>query len=80
MRLTRKLLDSLIMEELSKADKNEIRKMISKEVSSARKDFEKKLKKDVEKEVEKMIIVWRIIKNGGILTVIMLFATSNEKI
>jgi hypothetical protein len=55
LRLTRKLLDRLIKEELSKTDKSEIRSMISKEVNSAKKDFEKKLKKDVEKEVEKML-------------------------
>jgi F0F1-type ATP synthase membrane subunit b/b' len=55
MKLTRELLDDLIIEELSKADKAQIKKMISTEVDRAQKDFNKNLKKEVEGEVSKML-------------------------
>jgi uncharacterized membrane protein YheB (UPF0754 family) len=55
MKLTRELLDDLIIEELSKADKAQIKKMISTEVDRTQKDFNKNLKKEVESEVSKML-------------------------
>jgi uncharacterized membrane-anchored protein YjiN (DUF445 family) len=55
MKLTQEKLRSLIAEELSKADKAEIKKMINKETDKARREFEKQLKKDVEREVEKLL-------------------------
>ena len=55
MKLTQKKLKELIAEELTKTDKAEIKRMISKEIDRSKKDFEKQLKKDVEKEVEKLL-------------------------
>jgi len=55
MKLTSQRLKALIAEELTKTDKSEIKKMISKEVDKSKKDFEKQLKRDVEDEVEKVL-------------------------
>tara|TARA_R110000744_G_scaffold5421_11_gene19198 strand:+ start:1179 stop:1457 length:279 start_codon:yes stop_codon:yes gene_type:complete len=55
MKLTQEKLKALIAEELSKADKADIKRMISKELDKSQKDTEKQLKKDVEAEVEKML-------------------------
>lgn len=55
MKLTQQKLKELIAEELTKADKAEIKRMISKEAAKSKKDFKKQLKKDVEAEVERML-------------------------
>tara|TARA_R100000664_G_C2726195_1_gene118121 strand:+ start:809 stop:1087 length:279 start_codon:yes stop_codon:yes gene_type:complete len=55
MKLTDRLLKDLIREELTKTDKAEIKKMISKEVDKSKQDFEKQLKKAVEAELEKLL-------------------------
>ena len=46
MKLTQHKLRELIAEELTKADKAEIKKMITRETAKAQKEFEKKFKKD----------------------------------
>tara|TARA_R100000234_G_scaffold47989_1_gene28689 strand:- start:526 stop:804 length:279 start_codon:yes stop_codon:yes gene_type:complete len=55
MKLTHAILKDLIMEELTKADKDEIKRMISKEIDQSQKDFEKQLKQNVEEELEKLL-------------------------
>ena len=55
MRLTQQRLKELIVEELTKTDKADIKRMISKELNKSKKDFESQVKKEVEAEVEKAL-------------------------
>jgi len=52
MILTQELLKELILEELTKSDKAEIKRMISKELDSS---FKKELKKALEEELSKAL-------------------------
>jgi UDP-galactopyranose mutase len=52
MILTQELLKGLILEELTKTDKAEIKRMISKELDSS---FKKELKKALEEELSKAL-------------------------
>ena len=51
MKLTKENLIQLIGEELTKADKKQIKAMVTKEVDSSFKQFEKSIKKTVEEEL-----------------------------
>ena len=55
MKITESQLRKIIREELTRADKESIKKMISKEVERSEREFSKTLKRDVEKEVEKLL-------------------------
>ena len=55
MKLTQTKLRELIVEELTKTDKAEIKRMISKEVDRAEKRLEKSLKPIVEEELKKLL-------------------------
>ena len=55
MKLTKTNLKQMIMEELSKSDKAEIKKMISSEINSFEKSFKKSLKPIVEDELKKLL-------------------------
>ena len=55
MKLTPQMLKDLIAEELTRSDKTEIKKMISKESDKAFRDFKKEIKKDIEAEVERAL-------------------------
>tara|TARA_R110001583_G_scaffold45164_1_gene142640 strand:+ start:540 stop:818 length:279 start_codon:yes stop_codon:yes gene_type:complete len=55
MKLTKENLIQLIGEELTKADKKQIKAMVTKEVDSSFKQFEKSIKKTVEEELKKLL-------------------------
>tara|TARA_R100000234_G_scaffold5476_1_gene3910 strand:- start:69 stop:347 length:279 start_codon:yes stop_codon:yes gene_type:complete len=55
MRLTEELLRQIVLEELTKSDKAEVKKIISKEIDTFEKRFEKILKPIVEKELKKIL-------------------------
>jgi|TARA_E500000305_G_C3986203_1_gene219501 hypothetical protein len=55
MKLTEAALKDMIIEELSKSDKSQIKKMISSEVESFEKRFKKSLGPVVEKELKKLL-------------------------
>jgi|TARA_E500000305_G_C3870692_1_gene165009 uncharacterized membrane protein YheB (UPF0754 family) len=55
MKLTQETLKEMIVEELSKSDKNQIKKMISTELDSFERQFKKSLKPIVEEELKKLL-------------------------
>ena len=55
MNLTQETLKEMIVEELSKSDKNQIKKMISTELDSFERQFKKSLKPIVEEELKKLL-------------------------
>tara|TARA_R100000234_G_scaffold105846_1_gene76235 strand:- start:368 stop:646 length:279 start_codon:yes stop_codon:yes gene_type:complete len=55
MKLTERALKEIIAEELSSADKKEIKKMISTELDSFESKFKKSLKPIVEEELKKLL-------------------------
>lgn len=55
MKLTEKTLREMIVEELSSADKKQIKKMISTELNSFESRFKKSLKPLVEEELKKLL-------------------------
>jgi len=55
MKLTQECLRQIIIEELSKADKAEIKRIARAEVDKSAKEFKNSIKKEVEAEVEKLL-------------------------
>ena len=63
MKLTQTELKSIIAEELSKKDKDEIKKIVSKEITSFEKKFVRTVKPMVEEELKKLLKTKAIEKN-----------------